>query len=193
MARTNIAVDQAVFDEFAAQAEEQNKTLFAFANESLKAVTKVAAEGGNPGDIYRLWRSFSLLKQMDAVTLPSDFVDELVASQYARDREGTLKMFRDLGDKVVSILKIAAADLYELAALAKDFSGLLPIKQFLLKDGEEKNSIEIDVVGAGRKLESTECAQEFLNSIINGYGYSVIRHEVNTGTIRIWAVRRGFS
>ena len=48
MARTNISVDQNVFDAFSAEAARQNKTLFAFANESLSVITKVAEEGGAP-------------------------------------------------------------------------------------------------------------------------------------------------
>ena len=79
MARTNISVDQNVFEAFSAEAERQNKTLFAFANESLSVITKVASEGGNPSDLYGIWRSMTLLKQFDIITLPADFVDDVTA------------------------------------------------------------------------------------------------------------------
>jgi len=193
MARTNIAVDQVVFNEFSSQALRQNKTLFAFANESLGTVAKVAAEGGDPLDLYKMWRAVNLLKQMDVITLPSDFIDELIAKDYARDKAGTLKMFSDLGSQVVGVLKIAAEDLDELSALVRNFAGLLPIKQFTLGYEEDKNKVKIDIVGAGRKIESTECALEFLASVLNGYGYSVAKREINIGTIRVWATRRGLA
>jgi len=193
MARTNISVDQVVFDEFSSEADRQNKTLFAFANESLSTMAKIAAEGGNPSDLYKMWRAVTLLKQIDVITFPSDFVDELISKDYARDKEGTLKMFREMGSQIVGVLKIAAEDLDELSELVRNFTGLLPVKQFILAAKEDKNKVEIDVVGAGRKIESTECALEFLMSVLNGYGYSVTKKEVNVGTIRVWASRRGFA
>lgn len=189
MARTNISVDQTVFEEFASQAERQNKTLFAFANESLSAVAKISSEGGNPAELYRLWRSVSLLKQIDVITLPSDFIDELIAKIYSLDKPILLNMFRNLGSELVGILKIAAENLDELGQLAKDFTALLPVKQFKISrlDG---SSVEIGIVGAGRRIESTECTLEFLKSILNGYGYTVTKNEINVGTIRLWASRR---
>jgi hypothetical protein len=193
LARTNISVDQAVFEEFSAQAERQNKTLFAFANASLEAVAKIAAEGGNPEDLYKLWRSVTLLKQIDVITLPSDFVDDLIAREFAADKEATLHMFHHLGSQIVGILKIAASTLDELATLEKDFAGLLPIKQFKLTSKDNKDNIQIDVVGAGRRLESTECAMTFLAAVVNGYGYNVTKQELNVGTIRLWATRRGLT
>jgi hypothetical protein len=193
MARTNISADQVVFNEFSSEAQRQNKTLFAFANESLSTMAKIAAEGGNPVDLYKMWRAVTLLKQIDVITFPSDFVDELISKDYARDKEGTLKMFRNMGNQIVGVLKIAAEDLDELSALVRNFAGLLPVKQFTLAPKEDKNKVEIDVVGAGRKIESTECALEFLTSVLNGYGYTVTKKEVNVGTIRVWASRRGFA
>src|SRR5438128_2070916 len=120
MARTNISVDSDAFDEFSAQAERQNKTLFAFANESLLTVAKISSEGGNPSDLYRMWRAVTLLRQIDVITLPSDFIDEPIAKQYATDKPGLFKMFRELGSRLVGVLKIAAPTLEELSELAKD-------------------------------------------------------------------------
>jgi len=190
MARTNISVDQQVFEEFSSQAEQQNKTLFAFANESLTAVSKICAEGGSPADLYSLWRSFSILKQVDVITLPSDFVDELVSKLYVIDKATPLNMFHNLGASLVGLLRIAAEDLDKLADLAKDFTAILPVKQFKIVKQDE-NSVELDIVGAGRKLESTECTFEFVKAVLNGYGYTVTKHEISIGTLRIWATKRG--
>jgi hypothetical protein len=191
LARTNISVDQRVFEEFSSQAERQDKTLFAFANESLLAVAKISAEGGNPADLYRLWRSFALLKELDVITLPSDFIDELIAKIYAFDKDNLLNMFKKLGSQLVGVLKIAAENVDELGQLAKDFATLIPVKQFKINklDG---STVEITIVGAGRRIESTECTLEFLKSVLNGYGFTVTKSEVNVGTIRIWASDRMF-
>ena len=189
MARTNISVDSAIFQEFSSEAERQSKTLFAFANESLSAISKISAEGGNSADLYKLWRSISLLKQIDVITLPSDFIDELISRIYTIDKPGVLKMFRDLGSELVGVLKIAADNLEELGQLGKDFTALLPVKQFKI-DRLDESTVEIGIVGAGRRIESTECTSEFLKSILNGYGYSVTKNEINVGTIRLWASKR---
>ncbi len=192
MARTNISVDQVVFDEFSSQAQRQNKTLFAFTNETLSTVAKITAEGGEPLELYKMWRAVNLLKELDVITFPSDFIDDWTAKEYARDKAATLKMFRDLGSKVVGVLKIAAPDLDDLGELVGNFGGLLPVKRFTFA-AKDKNKVEIDVVGAGRRIESTECALEFLSSVLNGYGYSVNKKEVNIGTIRVWASERGLT
>jgi hypothetical protein len=190
MARTNISVDQNIFDAFSVEAARQNKTLFAFANESLSVVTKVASEGGSPSDLYSMWRSVTLLKQFDVITLPADFVDDVTAELYASHKEATLKRFSEIGSRFVTVLKIFAPELLDLTGVEKDFRGLLPIKQLAIKD-QGKGTFEIDVVGAGRRIESTECAREFLIAIVRGYGYTVTRQETNIGTIRLWATSRG--
>jgi hypothetical protein len=190
MPRTNISVDKKVFDAFSAEAERQNKTLFSFANESLSVIAKVASEGGNPSDLYGIWRSVALLKQFDVITLPSDFVDEVTAELYAADKERTLKRYSDLGSRLVSVVKIFAPDLDDLSKVEKDFRELLPIKQLTIKE-LTKGSYEIDVVGAGRRIESTECAREFLIAMVRGYGYSISKQETNIGTIRLWVTSRG--
>jgi len=189
--RTNISIDHDVFEEFSTQAEKESRTLFTYTNEWLSVAAKIAAEGGEPTDVHRLWRSMSLLKQVDVITLPSDFVDELIAKQYALDKDGLLAMFRDLGSTISGILKIAAEDLTELEKLATDFIALLPLKQFKVSAVDDpEGKIEIDVVGAGKRIESTMCAFEFLSAILNGYGYNITRHEINVGTIRIWGLKR---
>lgn len=189
MARVNIAVDENVFNDFSYHARRQNKTLYAFANESLSMVSKVCSEGGNPEEIYRIWKVASILRQVDVITLPSDFVDELIAMLYQQKKDELFKMFAELGQKMLVLLKIVASDIDKLAELAKDLTLLLPIKKFIVSH-PDKNTLEIDVVGAGRRTESTQCAYEFLKSIIVGYGYVINKSEMSVGTIRVVATKR---
>src|SRR5437899_2738564 len=190
MARTNISVDQQVFEKFSSQAGLQNKTLFAFANESLATISRICVEGGSPVELYSLWRSFSILKQVDVITLPSDFVDELVFKLYSVDKVSLLKMFQNLGASLVGLLRIAAEDLDKLAELAKDFTAILPVKHFKISK-QDADSLELDIVGAGRKIESTECTFEFVKAVLNGFGYNITKHEIGIGTLRIWVAKRG--
>ena len=188
MVRTNLSIDKAVFEEFAAEADRRKMTLFAFANESLSAITKISQEGGNPDEFYKIWRVLSILRQVDVITLPSDFVEDLIERLYKSDPSSTKARFRDLGTALVGLLKMAADNLEDLAPLAKDFGFFIPIKHFDLhttKDGR----VQVDVVGAGKGLETTECSAEFLKSILSGYGYSVTKEELHPGTIRLQAER----
>ena len=190
MSRASIFVDHNVFEEFSSEAKRKERTMFAFANQSLSTMSKISAEGGDPTDLYRLWHSVSLMKQIDVITLPSDFVDEILARMYAEDKEGLLAMFTALGSNMVGILKAGAKDLNELADLARDFTLLIPIKLFSVSKLQGDDVVEINIVGAGRKIESTECSFVFLQSVLNGYGYNVVKHEINRGTIMMTASKR---
>jgi hypothetical protein len=190
MVRTNLSIDKAVFEEFAAEADRRRMTLFAFANESLSAISKISREGGNPDEFYKIWRVLSILRQVDVITLPSDFVEELIEVQYKADMNATKAKFRNLGTSLIGLLKMAAENIEDLTPLAKDFGFFIPIKHFAitkLKTG----FLEITVVGAGKAMETTECSAEFLRSIIEGYGYAVSKEELHPGTIRFLADKTG--
>ena len=190
MVRTNLSIDKAVFEEFAAEADRRKMTLFAFANESLAAITKISQEGGNPDEFYKIWRVLSILRQVDVITLPSDFVDDLIESQFKTDSSSTRARFKELGMSLVGLLKMVAENLEDLSPLAKDFGFFIPIKHFgltTLKNG----LVQIDVVGAGKAMATTECSSEFLKAIIAGYGYAITKEELHPGTIRLLAEKTG--
>jgi len=186
MVRTNLSIDRSVFEEFAAEADRRKMTLFAFANESLSAITKISQEGGNPEEFYKIWRVLTILREVDVITLPSDFVEEFIERLYKADSSLTKSRFRDLGTSIVGLLKIAAEDIEDLTPLAKDFGFFIPIKHFDLRSTKD-GRIQVDVVGAGKVIQTTECSCEFLKSILAGYGYSVTKEELHPGTIRLQA------
>ena len=192
MARTNISIDKKVFDEFAAEADQRKMTLFAFANESLSAITNICREGGTPEELYKIWRVLSILRQVDVITLPTDFVEELIELLYHSDKALTLAKFRDLGTSLIGLLKMAAENIEDLSPLAKDFGFFIPIKHFSLTSNDE-GRIQVDVVGAGKGMETTQCSAEFLKSILVGYGYSVMREELHAGTMRLWAQKNSWA
>ena len=190
MARTNLSVDGAIYEEFSLQARRQNKTLFAFTNETLGSICKICNEGGSVGDVYPLWHASSVLRQIEVMTLPSDFLEELIEAQYATNKDKLLKMFWDLGLGLVGLLKIAAGDIETLANKTKEFMLLLPIKNFKVMTNKD-SMIEVGIVGAGKRIETAECSAEFVKAVLNGYGYETTKQELGTGTIRLWARKRG--
>ncbi|HUI23149.1 MAG TPA: hypothetical protein VLY82_02015 [Nitrososphaerales archaeon] len=190
MVRTNLSIDKGVFEEFAAEADRRKMTLFAFANESLAAITKISQEGGNPDEFYKIWRVLTILRQVDIITLPSDFVDDLIERLYKVDSAATRAKFRELGASLVGLLKMAAENIDDLGPLAKDFGFIIPIKHFALTE-PKPGMVQVDVVGAGKAIETTQCSAEFLKAIIEGYGYAVIREDLHPGTIRMVAEKTG--
>lgn len=186
MARVNVSVDQTVFDKVTSEVQREERTLFAFTNEWLSLAAELSVDGWSASKIRGLCGSISLLKEMDVITLPSDFVDELISREYKTDKEGLLEMFRNMGNNLVGLLKIATPDLDSLSVVARNFLMLLPVKQFEIRKGRD-NSLEVDIVGVGRKIESAECTFEFMEAILNGYGYSVSKHESGVGMLRMWA------
>jgi hypothetical protein len=186
MARTNLSIDRRVFEEFATQAGRRNMTLFTFANESLSAISKISAEGGDPGELYRTWKAMTVLKEVDAIVLPSDFVEDLIKQIYRADKGRLLAKFSAQGTAVSALLRIAAGDLEGLISLAKGFFFLIPIKHFEVLD-LQNGKIQVSVIGAGRAIEATECSNEFLKSVLVGYGYVVTKEEIHPGLIRLWA------
>jgi hypothetical protein len=192
MARVNLSIDRVVFDEFANQVNKRNMTLYAFANECLSAMSKIAEEGGDPAELYNVWKVLSILKEAEVVTLPSGFLESLILELYQTDKAVLLKHFRELGEQMVGLLTVFADDVPTLAKLAKDFTFVVPIKHFSVLNGTSNHdgNLRIDVVGAGKSIESTECSSEFLKAVIEGYGYSVVKEELHPGTIRLYCQAR---
>ncbi len=192
MVRTNLSIDKAVFEEFAAEADRRKMTLFAFANESLAATTRISQEGGSPEEFYKIWKVLSIMRQVDVITLPSDFVEDFIERLYKEDAKLTKSQFSNLGSSLVGLLKMAADTVEDLAPLAKDFGFIIPIKRFDLHSSKD-GRVQLDVVGAGKGMETTECSAEFLKAILAGYGYAILKEELHPGTIRILAKKNGRS
>ena len=128
----------------------------------------------------------TILRQVDVITLPSDFVEDLIERQYRSDAAATKAKFRELGASLVGLLKMAAEGIEDLSPLAKDFGFFIPIKPVslaMVKEGE----VQVDVVGAGKGVVTTQCSSEFLKAIVLGYGYVVKKEEIHPGTIRLVA------
>jgi hypothetical protein len=189
MPRSNISLDKAVFDKFSSRASQEGKTLYAFTNEWLDAASNISAEGGSAAEVARLWRSSTVIGQLDTLMLPSDFVDHMVQELYANDKAKLLKSFSDLGADLVGVLKMATDDVRGLADLVKTFGLLTPIKKFEFKD-IDRNTVETRIVGVGKSIEATECCFAFLKAVLNGYGYEILSDELHAGTITATAAKR---
>lgn len=190
MPRASLSVERDVADEFSLQAERKGKTLYTFANEWLQAASKISAEGGTAKDVLDHWRVLAILSDVEVITLPAEFVERLIAQLYAVEKENLFKIFNKLGSDLVNFMKMVAPDVEQLAVLAKEFAAIIPTKRIDIQKTDD-STVTVNIVGAGRHLETTECSFEFVKGIINGYGYNISSQEIGVGTIRIQARRRG--
>ena len=190
MPRASVSVDRNVSDEFSVQAERSGKTLYSFTNEWLDTDAKISAEGGSAKEVLGHWRICSILRQVDIITLPADFMEELISKLYVTEKANLFKMFSDLGANLVGLMKMVAPDIEQLGVLGRDFTDVIPAKkiEIVRHDG---NTISVNIIGAGRRIETTECSFEFIKAILNGYGYNVSSHELSVGTIGIRGTKRG--
>jgi hypothetical protein len=186
----SISVDRSTGEEFCTQAENVGRLLSVFANEWLTTASRISAEGGTADRALDGWRVSNFFRDLEVIPLPAEFVEEFVEGLCQSDRDSALKTFSDLGTKLVSLLKVYAPDVDALADLARGFAGMAPLKKLVI-ERPDGNSVAVYIVGAGRKFEVTECAFEFLRSILSGYGYVVTSHDLGVGVIRVEARRRG--
>jgi hypothetical protein len=140
-------------------------------------------ENIEPQDVKALFRAHVLLKDLDAVVLPSEFMDMLIADLYMVNREKLLERFRQLGRDVGKVLKVYATSIEELFDLAKTVGQFFPLKRLEVKMKQMKQ-YEIAVLGVGSRPESTQCVYEAFKAIIHEYGYKTRNETIGKGIIK---------
>lgn len=190
--RTNISIADDVADRLSAEAMKRNKTLYAFANESLDAVISVCKLSGEPSEVVPSWKMGRMLKDVDAVPLPGDMVEKVVKKLFETDRDWLLKTWFTEGERVGSYLRMAYQELPSLAQAAIEFQGLLPLKrlEFRTADaGESKGVLVIRAIGAGLSAEATACAEQFIRGVITSYSWTVRSSRTAEGIMELQVSR----
>ncbi len=188
MPRTNISVADEVADSLSEEAMRRNKTLYAFANESLEAVVEVCKLSGEPAEIPPAWKMGRMLKDLDAVPLPGDLVEKLVKKLYGTEKEWLLKIWEAEGDRIGKYLQMGYQDLGQLSQAAVEFQGLLPLKRIEVRSvgqGDAKGRMVVRAVGAGMSPESTACAEHFIRGIITSYSWEVRQSKASEGILEL--------
>ncbi len=192
MARTSIAVDQAVADSLAREAEKQNKTLYGLANESLADVLKICDDGGSTKEIYSSWDFGRILKDTDSLPVPGVLIEKIVKRMYSVDSKWLLEAMYDEGAKIGSYLKLRFPDFEDLIPRLFDLQGYLPVKRVEFEPVSattDKMVISIRILGAGPSLEATECAEQFLKGLLSQYPYRITYSRITEGIIEARIMR----
>src|SRR5580704_6011779 len=100
MARTNISIDEEVAASLSDEATRENKTMYAFSNESLRVILNICRSGGRPEDVYTSWMFTRILKDLDTVPTPGDLVEKLLRKLYEVDKEWLLHTWFEEGQRI---------------------------------------------------------------------------------------------
>jgi hypothetical protein len=192
MARTNISIDEEVAASLSDEATRENKTMYAFSNESLRVILNICRSGGRPEDVYTSWMFTRILKDLDTVPTPGDLVEKLLRKLYEVDKAWLLQTWFEEGQRIGAYLHLSSPRMQDLSVEAKEISklGLLPVKRLELeRDGDDEFIVR--VVGAGLSEESTTCADQFFKGIISAYSLYVVSSKVSEGIIELRVSNRG--
>ncbi len=186
--RTNISIADEVADRLSAEAMKRNKTLYAFANESLEAVISVCRLSGEPAEVLPAWKMGHMLKEVDAVPIPGDLVEKLLKKLYDTDRVWLLGVWSAEGRRIGSYLQMGYQELHQLSQAAVEFQGLLPMKRVevrSLDDEAGRSRMLLRAVGVGLSPESTACAEQFVRGIVESYSWAVKNSKVAEGILEL--------
>jgi hypothetical protein len=164
-----------VAEKLSAEAMRRNKTLYAFANESLEAVISVCRLSGEPFEVLSSWKMSRMLKDVDAVPLPGDLVEKLIKKLFAADRDWLLGIWAQEGGRIGNYLQMSYPEISQLSQAAVEFQGLLPLKRVEVRSvpAGERPRMNLRAIGVGQSEESTACAEQFIRGIVESYGWSV--------------------
>ena len=192
MPRTNISIADDVADRLSEQALKRNKTLYAFANESLEAVISVCKLSGEPSDVLPAWKMGRMLKEVDAVPLPGDLLEKVIKKLYETEREWLLNIWFAEGQRIGRYLSMGYQELPNLAQAAVEFQGLLPLRRLEFRNietADSKAQMAVRAIGAGISMEATTCAEHFIRGVVDAYGWTVKSGKTAEGIIELQAVK----
>lgn len=178
-----MAVDADLAEALSKLAEEKHMTLYSLTNQILKTSLELIRENLEIQDLKNLLTAYFILRDLDAVVLPSDFMDSVIAELYARDKELVLKKFRQLGRDVAKYLKVHTENFEELLQLARSVGRFFPLKKLEARYTSGKQ-YELVLVGAGSRIESTQCVYEAMKGILEEYNVRILEDEVAKGLIK---------
>ncbi len=182
--RTTLAVRRDVAEKLSELARERRSTVYSLASSILEQGIQVVRESGSDTVISNLWRVYKILRDADAVVLPSYFMDELIRELYNHDKKKLFSLFSQLGRDVGLLMKTYASSFEELVSLATLFSYFFPLKRVELKN-LGKDGVEISVVGIGESVETTQAVSVAAKEMLSVFGVEVLNQSVSRGVIKL--------
>jgi hypothetical protein len=184
MGRMSLAVESNLGEELSQLAKKKNMTLYALTNEIIEAGIEAMNEGMDLDFLRDLWRTYRILRDFDAILLPSEFMDNLLSKLYERDRDFLLNSFYKLGREVGKYLKILAETPEQLFQLGNKLLKFYPLKTVNVKS-IGPGQYEVNAFGVGGVIESTHCVFELAKGIFEEFRLRIVESEVSKGLLRL--------
>ncbi len=184
MYRSTLSVNGEIAKELLALAKERNMTLFALTNQILETAILLMKMGVDFQALRNLVSVLKILRDVDAVVIPSDFLDKLIYELYKNNQKEILNSFKQLGMELAEYFKLEAMDIEKLVSLAQTLSTLLPLKRVSLRRLNH-TTYELSAVGVGGRLESTYCVYYFLEGVLEKYGLEIQDKTISKGLVNV--------
>ncbi len=184
MGRMSLAVESNIGEELSQLAKKKNMTLYALTNEIIEAGIEAINEGIDIDFLRDLWKTYRILRDFDAILLPSEFMDNLLSKLYEKDRDFLLNSFYKLGREVGKYIRILADTPEQLFQLGNKLLKFYPLKTVNIKN-IGPGLYEVNAFGVGGVIESTQCVFELAKGIFEEFRLRIIESEVSKGLLRL--------
>jgi hypothetical protein len=184
MGRMSLAVESNLGEELSQLAKKKNMTLYALTNEIIEAGIEAMNEGMDIDFLRDLWKTYRILRDFDAILLPSEFMDNLLSKLYEKDRDFLLNSFYKLGREVGKYIRILADTPEQLFQLGNKLLKFYPLKTVNIKS-IGPGLYEVSAFGVGGVIESTQCVFELAKGIFEEFRLRIVESEVSKGLLRL--------
>jgi hypothetical protein len=141
-------------------------------------------EGMDIDFLRDLWKTYRILRDFDAILLPSEFMDNLLSKLYEKDRDFLLNSFYKLGREVGKYIRILADTPEQLFQLGNKLLKFYPLKTVNIKS-IGPGLYEVSAFGVGGVIESTQCVFELAKGIFEEFRLRIVESEVSKGLLRL--------
>jgi hypothetical protein len=184
MGRMSLAVESNLGEELSQLAKKKNMTLYALTNEIIEVGIEAMNEGMDIDFLRDLWKTYRILRDFDAILLPSEFMDNLLSKLYEKDRDFLLNSFYKLGREVGKYIRILADTPEQLFQLGNKLLKFYPLKTVNIKS-IGPGLYEVSAFGVGGVIESTQCVFELAKGIFEEFRLRIVESEVSKGLLRL--------
>lgn len=188
--KSSISVDSSVATDLSDEATRLGKTLYGFANESLREIVSVCREGGVPQEVYPSWKLAKMSKDFGGTPLFSrELIDSVVKLAYSADKKKLFEVCADCGKNFGIFLSVSYPKREDLLKLIDQLQFAFPSRVTELKSVRDEND-EDQIRYVFRYIstlsrEMTECMESYLKGMFGVYSLKATNSKIGLGIIEL--------
>ena len=193
MPKSSISVDSSVATDLSDEATKQGKTLYSFANECIRSVLNVCAEGGGVQEIYSSWKMARMSKEFGSTPIFSrELLDAIVRLAYGSEKEKLLELCLQYGRNYGIFLSMNYPRREDLVRLVGLLQPATPSRVSELKVVNSEQSDKPEFIFryvSALSRELTECMEKYLRGMFSAYSLKTIDSKIGVGIIELKMTR----